>query len=524
MSGLTTSLTTTRSSGDRRIDGLLQETVWGDDEITFSLPSSALDYGDYDGGAGEPAGFQPVTEAMATAAAFALAADGTAADGFSLADFTALSVTPTTDAQATIRLAQTTADPFNYGTAWSYYPYPDATGGDVWFSIDGAGDYTSPEAGNYAWLTVIHEIGHGLGLSHGHEASGAFDALPYDWDTMEFSVMTYRAYVGASSTAGYYNETYGYAQSWMMLDIAALQHLYGADYSTNSGDTTYSWTPDSGDTLIDGAVAIAPGDNRIFATLWDGGGLDTYDLSAYVIGLEIDLSPGGHSVFSRAQLAGLGDGHAARGNIFNALLFEDDPRSLIENALGGSGDDRITGNRADNRLEGGAGHDRLLGGAGQDDLLGGAGRDTLLGQSGTDRLLGGAGRDRLQGGLGQDLLKGGAGNDVIIGNGGRDVLWGGAGNDVFRFTASGDSARGGKADVIRDFAAGEDRIDLRDLFTGPVELHLDGALPGEGAAIAVRALTGGDLRVLADVDGNGTADFSLLLRDVATLTTDDFLF
>ena len=43
--------------------------------------------------------------------------------------------------------------------------------------------------------------------------------------------MTYRSYVGAPFS-GYANETWGFAQTFMMLDIAALQHMYGADFTT----------------------------------------------------------------------------------------------------------------------------------------------------------------------------------------------------------------------------------------------------------------------------------------------------
>ena len=58
----------------------------------------------------------------------------------------------------------------------------------------------------------------------------------------------------------------------MMLDIAAMQQMYGADFTTNAGNTVYSWPPGSGRTLVDGQVGIDPGGNRIFATVWDGGG------------------------------------------------------------------------------------------------------------------------------------------------------------------------------------------------------------------------------------------------------------
>ena len=164
--------------------------------------------------------------------------------------------------------------------------------------------------------------------------------------------MTYRSFVGAP-TDHYRDGPVDYPQTWMMLDIAALQHLYGADFTTNAGDTTYSWNPATGATSVDGAVAIAPAGNRVFLTLWDGGGTDTYDLSAYATDLAIDLRPGESSTFSAAQLADLGggpNGGDARGNLFNALQYQGDTRSLIENASGGSGDDLIRGNGAKNQL------------------------------------------------------------------------------------------------------------------------------------------------------------------------------
>ena len=38
----------------------------------------------------------------------------------------------------------------------------------------------------------------------------------------------------------------------MTYDIAAAQHMYGANFSTNSGNTTYSWSPTTGEMLING--------------------------------------------------------------------------------------------------------------------------------------------------------------------------------------------------------------------------------------------------------------------------------
>jgi serralysin len=169
---------------------------------------------------------------------------------------------------------------------------------------------------------------------------------------------------------------------------AALQHLYGANYSYNAGDTRYTWSTTTGETLIDGVRQGVPGGgvagaNRVFLTIWDGFGRDTYDMSNYTNGVSIDLRPGRWSVASPAQHAVLdqdpatGTNILARGNVYNALLHDDDPRSLIENAVGGAGDDTIRGNDADNVLVGKDGCDTFFGSGGADVYNGGAGFDQV---------------------------------------------------------------------------------------------------------------------------------------------------
>jgi len=130
--------------------------------------------------------------------------------------------------------------------------------------------------------------------------------------------------------------------------------------------------------FIDGQSQGTPGANRIFRTIWDGGGNDTYDFSNYASDLAVDLRPGGYSRLSSSQIADLGNNHHAKGNVYNALLYNDDPRSLIENARGGIGNDTIVGNQANNQLSGGSGNDVLDGRTGNDVLIGGAGTDTAV--------------------------------------------------------------------------------------------------------------------------------------------------
>ena len=171
-----------------------------------------------------------------------------------------------------------------------YAWFPDAAG-DLWFGDDsgtGADDggqvFRSPVIGNYAWMTHIHELGHALGLQHSHDSgAGSFGAaLPADRRGIEFSVMSYLSFIGA--TPGYTNEQFGFSQTFMMYDILALQYLYGADYGTNSGNTVYSWDPGTGQMFVNGVGQGLPGANRVFLTIWDGNGNDTYDMSNYGTG------------------------------------------------------------------------------------------------------------------------------------------------------------------------------------------------------------------------------------------------
>src|SRR3954469_10591997 len=195
--------------------------------------------------------------------------------------------------------------------------------------------------------------------------------------------MSYRSYYNAP-TDYVRNEQWGYAQTYMMLDIAALQSMYGADFTTRAGNTTYRWNPTTGEMSIDGIGQGRPGANRIFLTLWDSGGRDTYDLSNYDNGVNVELAPGGWSVLAAGQLARLDSTVNARGNVFNALQYQGDARSLIEDAIGGAGHDTLRGNAADTHLQGGAGNDNLWGDAGNDALEGGSGSDTLAGGLGDD--------------------------------------------------------------------------------------------------------------------------------------------
>lgn len=488
-------LGTIARTGDARVDGVLSSYVWNSRSLTFSDPDAALDFGS--GYPSSLAGFSRVTPATLAAARAALDADsGRAAHaGFTVEGFTGLTLRYAGGGSgaADIRLGNTSAAP----TAFAYMP-GEGAGGDVWFGGSGR----APRVGNYDYVTVLHELGHALGLKHSHETSG-FGAVPFALDTPEYTLMTYRGWQGAAAT-GYHFGAWDAPQSYMMLDIAALQEMYGANYEVNDGNTVYRWTPDSGRTLVNGGIGLDPGGNRIFTTIWDGGGRDTYDLSAYSTGVSVNLSPGAVSVFSGKQLADLGggpNGGHARGNVFNALLHDGDTRSMIENATGGTGSDTLTGNVANNVLIGNAGDDRLFGGAGSDWLGGGGGRD---------RLVGGAGGDTLIGGRNADVFVFSSVSDSRPGAMDRLI----AGGHAPAFDAPGDAAG--------------DRIDLRGI-DADILAHGNQAFVfgGTGRGHLWLRDVGSVTHVYGNVDADRAAEFEVAILDGHTRAADysanDFL-
>lgn len=174
------------------------------------------------------------------------------------------------------------------------------------------------------------------------------------------------------------------------------------------------------------------------------------------------------------------------------------------------GNDRFDGRggQVTGQVQAGSGNDSLFSGAEDADFLGGVGADELYGAGGDDSL---------GGGEGTDLIFGGDGRDVILGGTGRDELTGGAGADIFVFGAAIQITQARKNDTITDFTSGLDRIAFD---FGPDALVFIGASAFSGVAGQLRydPVTG---RLQGDFDGNGTADFTLILSNHTTLTAAD---
>jgi serralysin len=153
-------------------------------------------------------------------------------------------------------------------------------------------------------------------------------------------------------------------------------------------------------------------------------------------------------------------------------------------------------------------------------LRGGRGEDTLLGHDGGDRLVGSDGNDVLAGQAGDDVLDSGRGADRLIG---------GEGADRFLFRAVGASAADVRGqDTIVDFERADgDVIDLSmidaDLATARDDAFrlVDGPFTGAAGELRVVASAKGAL-LLGDVDGDGTAEFGLLVSGQTAMTEADF--
>lgn len=210
-----------------------------------------------------------------------------------------------------------------------------------------------------------------------------------------------------------------------------------------------------------------------------------------------------------------------------ALRLVDGARVGVGNVLS----NKITGSEGDDKLSGLGGEDKLYGGLGNDLLLGGEGDDDLQGQAGKDWLEGGAGKDKLYGGEGGDVLVGGDGDDLLDGGAGSDTMVGGAGADFFQYKG-GDFVVGGGGvmDRIESFSSSQgDRIFLTTIDANLHTVVNDkfafvGAARFSGKAGELRyEVSGNDVFVFGDVNGDGVSDLQIHITGVTSVSASDFM-
>ena len=341
--------------------------------------------------------------------------------------------------------------------AYGFFPQPNSgVRGDIFVNLNSLANYVSYEPGSAGWFMLIHELGHTLGLKHPHDdgGTGRPTFTEIGWSDLDIDFTTIMSYEDNYN----FNLTLYDPATPMVLDVLALQYLYGKNTATNSSDTTF---------ILD--------NTSYYITIYDAGGVDLIDQST--------ASQGWYVVLPNTEISTLVDtkvGFAVPTSDINLTA----PTSLrwlmgdIENLKGSAYDDELYGNSLANEIEGGAGTDTLDGGVGADVMWGGAGNDeyyvdnagdqtneAITDATGTDlvyssvtRTLGnylenltltgtaainGTGNalaNTLTGNSAANTLSGGAGNDTLFGGAGSDILLAGDGDDwLFGYEEYSDS-------------------------------------------------------------------------------------
>lgn len=265
------------------------------------------------------------------------------------------------------------------------YPYlghayfPGSTyKGQVYVSYNNASDTDFP-VGSYDWITMIHELGHSLGLAHPHDTGGSstiFPGVSNPFDTGDgeqnqtmYTVMSYNDIDGPLTPNTV--QSWGFVGGPMAYDIGAIQSIYGTVEKANESN-----------------VYVLPqtnGEGTYYTSIFDTGGTDTISAAGANSSVRIDLNA--------ATLDADGGSVSKVNGISGGFTIAQG--SVIENAVGGNKNDVIIGNSAPNVLQGGGGNDTIYAGA-EDVVIGGAGNDLIVWSGGAGTIYGNQGTNTVR--------------------------------------------------------------------------------------------------------------------------------
>lgn len=350
------------------------------------------------------------------------------------------------------------------------------------------------ESGQLPYLTVLHELGHAVFNLGDVSVSQGWnnETLPAELNHRSQTIMSYAVLPSMPEEDISVNqgELSYFPTTPMILDILAAQWLYGPNMNTNIGDDIYAFSPSQ----------------TYHETVWDAGGIDTFDASAITTGVSIDLRPGTLSDVGSTITAATSSGTTALTETVGIAFG-----ALIENAIGGGGTDNLQGNELNNILWGGDGAD-LMGGGGGSDVLIAASQVTQYGTGDTAYFDGRSDTFNIVGGIDYTV--------VTATDGSRDKLFG------FQFLRFDDqlielSVGSALAEAGRpeDFVIAE-----RVALLYEAALNRDGAidLPGLNFYIDVTQRDGLSDEFLA-ADLMTSPEFTLNFGDASTLSNTDFL-
>ena len=252
-----------------------------------------------------------------------------------------------------------------------YYENPASETRDILFNAQDPAMSGALDDGGLGLVTMVHEIGHLLGLAHPHDGGAGSDATTFQgvnwWDPYNigsgglnqgvYTVMSYN-FGWPSKVPDHTAESWGLTYGPMALDIAAIQEIYGANTTYASGDNVY-------------VLPKTHGAGTYWTSIWDTGGIDTISAAGAPGVTTIDLRDP-TDAYDGVNLVSFSydvSGYIIEGGYTIARSV------VIENAIGGNSNDRLYGNEVSNRLEGGNGADQLDGREGADTMIGGAGGD-----------------------------------------------------------------------------------------------------------------------------------------------------